>query len=114
MKTPEETLEQWVANRIHFYGGYNPRGKEFWTRDELELVAAIVRSDTDWTARFTSPDFRAIFDAVREEALREIGEAKIGGPPITAQYLAMFDSLDELTTYLRSKGWLDEATETGI
>lgn len=116
MKTPEEALEQWVSDRVHFYGGFNSRGKEFWTRDELELLASQLRKSDDVELDLslgTPSKLPAILEAfpaehlvVIRQHLVVIRQGRKDGPKITAQYLASFDSIEELIQHFRAKGWI--------
>jgi hypothetical protein len=119
MKTPEETLLQWVEDRVHFFGGFNPKGKEFWTRAELERLSAGLHEDADPAVGATvfTEDVNTVFEAMPVEDLWAIRHRRLDGPEITAQYIASFESMAELLRHFREKGWLDEEPEppvTGI
>lgn len=108
MKTSEEILEQWVGDRIHFSGSSNLMGKEFWTRYELSLIAQRIRNDNpDWTLLDWTDieNAHAVMDSFSSRMLMSFDRERVGGPEITAPYLAQFDSFDELVQHFSGKGW---------
>lgn len=115
MKTPEELLEQWTSDSIHFIGRYNSDSPSVWTRYELNFLAARLRNKDTWCFdQMTEERFKLMIDSFPASDIESFHKARLGGPEITAQYLAQFDSMIELAQYFRDKGWVGPLSYIGL
>ena len=112
MKTPEETLTQWVSDRIVLDGG---KGYSIWTRHGIKIIAYAIREANlsmqpqgirDGGVHLRSPMWDQAFvigdgflDLVRE--LKKQGVSR----HIVGIWVARFETWEELTTALKGLFW---------
>lgn len=105
MKPPELTLHEWVNDRVHFYC-WNSKGKEFWTREELNILATLLRTDNGWEIQAIEPTLKAVVEGVSSDEQKAFREALVGERQFTGQYLAQFDSWAAFVVHCVDKGWI--------
>jgi F0F1-type ATP synthase gamma subunit len=105
MKPPELTLHEWVNDRVHFYC-WNSKGKEFWTREEMNILATLLRTDKNWEIRSFEQTLKGVLDAVSEDERKSFQQALVEGKQFTGQYLAQFDSWAAFVAHCVDKRWL--------
>jgi hypothetical protein len=103
VKTPEETLKQWTCDDLRFKGGGSQANEQKskwdrWTRQGLNVFAEILNA---------APGMGSIA-YLNDKMTQILQRFRTGGPPLTAQFLAQFDSLQEVVDYYRKNQWLDE------
>ena len=120
MKTPEDALNEWVNDQIYFEAGGSIRYpvavqtndlRSYFTREELETVAAAIESGEWKTSTLTVVGKRSAkvppsvfnWNLIRTFKAYRLPVA----PKITAQYLSRFESLTELSDAMMINGVCD-------
>lgn len=100
MKSPEQTLTEWVNDWITF----KSRGQNYhFTRAELEQIVErlFTRRDVLLESNETHEMLHA-YDMLPIPTIKLIYEALEAGAPLVAQTFASFETSEELVTHLQA------------
>lgn len=112
MKTPEEALQQWICDQIDFGSNDPAQAAHVYTRDSMVGLAKVLNYPQGSTR--LAPTLLHVLlarSASDTDIINTFQKHRVGGPVISGQFLAQFNSFEELVRYFRVNGWLPQSPQ---